>query len=186
MHSPLTIGGRFGLTYRPPGRRRPAVRRTFSNGVTHEGLNYLLNAGFRGGQRLSFRIGLIASGAPGSGLDGRRVDYRDTERGHPGWIELDEYYLTGTSIGNGGRVPWVTTDAQGGRLDSRFDARFVVRVSGFVAGAFVSSGVQPFRYAPVIDPHDVLYCTGIMDEDLAIEPGGIIAVHYTLALANED
>lgn len=73
------------------------------NGATYEGLNYLLNVGFRGGSQVSWFVGYIDPAFAG-------VSPNDTFSSHPGWIE------TWLGFGPGRRASWLGGSAAGGVL----------------------------------------------------------------------
>lgn len=170
----IRAAGRFTWSYYPPGSRRPTRRARFTNGVTTDGLNYLLNAGFLGRGQKGFYVGLIAGGGF------TELSPTDTAPGHPGWVEFTQYYTVRGSDYLFGRQVWETTPPQGGRLDSRFDAKFVVRSAGTVRGAFLTSyGIG------AASPAEVLYCTGVAPEPIDVAVNGTLAVVYHLTLTSE-
>lgn len=159
------LAGDFLLSYRDPRSRRLDWTRQFPNGVTVEGVNYLLNAGHRGGaQQALWYVGLIDN----SGFSS--LSSADTHAAHPGWAEF-------TSVFGGSRAAWTPTAANGGAVTDPAPASITVTANGTVRGALLAS-----RQAVGTSSGAVLYATGAMGTGLAVTAGGILTVSYTARL----
>ena len=96
------------------------------NGATTEGLNYLLNAGFRGSAQIGeWYLGLI----DGAGYNA--VSASDTAAGHGGWTESIAY--------SGDRKTWAKNAAASGVLASSGSATFTMSADGTIRGLGVYS-----------------------------------------------
>jgi hypothetical protein len=165
MGPPAALSGQFAVAvFRPDGSLRAAA--AFPNGVTDDGVAYLLAAGFRGGQRLKFYLGLIAGG----GFSGLRPE--DTHQGHPGWVEWAGYY-------GRFRPEWFPAEPQAGVLATLFPSRFVARAGGTIRGAILASGQLPVLAT------GVLYAAGVAAAAVPVEPGDAVEVTYTITLAED-
>jgi hypothetical protein len=87
---------------------------SFPNAATTEGVNYLLDAGFKGGTPITtWYFGLI------------------TGPSHPGWTENTDY--------SGDRKTWTTGTIASGSLPTGTAASFTFTSAGTVRGIFVTS-----------------------------------------------
>jgi hypothetical protein len=162
MRSALGVAGDFRLEYVPPDGT-PGWAADVPNGPTTEGLNYLLNAAFRGGTPVAqWFLGLVDN----SGFV--RVAAADTHANHPGWAEFHQVYL-------GRRPAWDPLPAADGALGPNVQAEVLLVGAGTIRGAFLASR-QPV--GPV--PGATLYCTAAAAAGLAVAAGGKVRVSYRL------
>lgn len=139
--------------------------REFHNGPTYEGLNYLLETGFRAGARAStWYIGLISN----TGFSA--IDPTDTHASHAGWTEF-------ASLSGANRVAWTPGAAVGGLVESSSPTVLTVTASGTIRGAFLDS-----RQAVGTGGTATLYCSGAADSGLAVVAGGTVTINYSLRL----
>ncbi len=166
MFGVTPIAGKFWFSYRDPKSRRRDWDFLVPNGVTGEGVDYLLNTAFRGGaQQANWYLGLIDN----SGFSA--LDSGDTHAAHAGWGEY-------TSIFLGLRPAWnVATPASGGIVPSSSVSVFQVTANGSVRGALVAS-----RQAVGVGAGAVLYSTGAMSAGMSVSNGGVLSVTYSAQL----
>lgn len=159
------LTGWFTLTSRDADGNIIGVRE-FRNGPTFEGVNYLLESGFRAGTRLSpWYVGLINYAGFGT------VDSGDTHASHAGWSEY-------AGVSGGNRVAWTPGAAVGGLAQSGTLTTLTITTSGSVIGAFLDSR-QPTGTGGVA----TMYCTGVALTPLAVVIGGTVTVGYSVRLA---
>lgn len=122
----LRLRGRAVLRYiRPDGRH--GWTRWLRNGVTWEGVNWLLEVGFRAGtQSPELYCGLITN----AGFSA--VDINDTHMSHAGWSEFTGYL-------EGARVAWQPQAANGGLMGTLASAQFNISVAGEIRGCFLAT-----------------------------------------------
>lgn len=157
------IAGVFNFDYRDPKSRKRDWCFYVPNGVTTEGVNYLLNASFRvGTQQPNWYLGLIDNA--GFSL----LDPGDTHASHTGWGEYTGIFLSSRPAWN------VATAAGGGILPSSSASVFQITANGSVRGALVASQMAIGTGAGA-----VLYSTGAMSAGMAVSNGGILSVTYS-------
>lgn len=161
---PLWAGGRFDLAHVDPAGR-PLWRVSLANGVTTEGVDHLLDAGFRNqAAYATWYIGLIDNAGYSA------LSAADTHAAHAGWAEF-------TSLFGGLRPAWDPAAATGGVVTAATQAQVQVTAPGTVRGAFLAS-----RAAVGTAAGHVLYCTAAADAGLAVVAGGVVRASYTLRL----
>lgn len=97
------------------------------NGVTLQGVNWLLEVGFRAGTPSpALYLGLITN----SGY--LAVSPADTHQVHAGWSEW-------TALSSGTRPTWLPSAANGGLMGSTGPVAFNITADGSVRGAFLST-----------------------------------------------
>lgn len=168
MLTPLPVGGLFQFSYRDPKSRKRDWDFYVDNAVTTEGLNYLLDANFRGGtQQPLWYLGLIDN----AGFSA--LDPTDTHAAHTGWGEFTGIYF-------GLRPQWnVVTAANSGQLASSSVSVFQITANGSVRGAFVAS-----RQATGTGSGAILYSTAAMSAGMSVSNGGTLSVTYTGRMRN--
>jgi hypothetical protein len=168
MREAVPIRGAFLFSYRDPSSRRRDWDYYVPNGVTVEGLNYLLDAHFGGAtvQPLWY-MGLIDN----SGFSGLAAS--DTHAAHPGWGEYTSLFLSN-------RPQWnVATAANSGILASSTPSVFQITSAGTVRGALIAS-----RQAVGAGAGAVLYAAGAMSAGMSVSAGGTISVTYSTQVRN--
>lgn len=161
---PLWVGGRFDLAHFAPNGR-PLWRRSLANGVTVQGVDHLLDVGFRNQAAFAvWYIGLIDNAGYSA------LSAADTHEAHAGWSEF-------TSLYTGLRPAWDPAAAAGGHMTAATQAQVQVTAPGTVRGAFLAS-----RAAVGAAAGHMLYCTAAADSGLAVVAGGIVRASYTLRL----
>lgn len=160
----LRLSGHFTLISRDPqGREIGGL--SFPNGVTVEGVNYLLNRGFRGGTGIpAWYVHLIDDAGFAA------LDPTDTTAAHAGWTEF-------TAVAGGNGILWNPVAAAGGFLDASPQTVISVTAPGTVRGAFLSS-----RQATGLGAGQTLYATGAAASGLAVVAGGTVSILYQLRL----
>ncbi|HUR53504.1 MAG TPA: hypothetical protein VMZ71_05215 [Gemmataceae bacterium] len=162
------IAGAFFLDYRDPRSRKRDWAFYFHNGVTTEGVNYLLNAAFRGGsQQPNWFLGLIDD----AGFSALAA--ADTHALHSGWGEYTGIFLSSRPAWN------VLTAASGGIVPSSSVSVFQITAAGSVRGALVAS-----QQAVGTGGGAVLYATGAMSAGMSVSVGGVLSVTYAAQLRN--
>lgn len=156
--------GLYELRYRDPFGG-PGWRLVIPNGVTVEGANYSLEAGFRGGPKYATWYAGLIDDVGFSGLSNG-----DTHASHPGWAEFAGIY-------NSLRPAWTTSPAAGGVLTSSASTTFQITSAGTVRGTFLAS-----RQAVGTGAGPVLYSTAAAAAGRAVSPGGILTLSYSLRL----
>lgn len=155
--------GRYRMWCRKPsGKLR--WHALLRNGVTFEGLNHLLDRGFRGITSASWYTGLIAAGGFSA------VDEDDTAALHAGWTEW-----TGVSGGNRQLLTW--SAAAGGLKSSVGSVAMVMSSTGLIRGCFMQSSL------PVGNATGVLYSTAVLEDDYDVEVADTIYLNYGARLA---
>ena len=161
----LRSRGAFEWVYRDPAGR-VGWRCAFPNGTTYAGVNYLLNAAFRGAaQSSSWYLGVIDD----TGFSG--LDPADTLAAHAGWSEFTAVHL-------GQRPAWTPVAANGGLTSYTTAALFQFTAAGTVRGAFLCDRLA------VGPGSGVLYCTGALAAGRAVAAGGTLSVGYKARLSN--
>lgn len=156
--------GEFRLTYTPPGGGK-GWEALIPNGPTVEGINYLLEAGFRGRSLVNpWYIGVIDN----AGFSA--LSSADASGSHPGWNEY-------TAVASGNRPQWVPAGAVGGQLVSSVSATVSITADGSVRGAFLAS-----RQPTGLNSAGVLYATAAMNAGLAVSAGGTLTITYSTRL----
>lgn len=172
----IDLQGIFRLDYVPPlGDSEWSPLLFLRNGPTMEGVNYILDAAFRGRSRPSqWYAGLIS----GSGYSG--VSENDTMASHSGWTEFTN--------GGGSRKAWSGSGSPAGGLIGT-TTLFTLGATGNIRGMFLTSeptGVSGLLYSMAIDVNG-----GINVAPAGTYPGGIgyppqvggkISVTYNLRL----
>jgi hypothetical protein len=158
------LSGEYDLRYYPPGSRKVAWAVTLKNGPTYEGVNYVLNSGFRGATQSSlWYIGLIdASGytAPSAS---------DTHALHP-WAEFTAIYLSQRGL-------WSPAAAAGGQVAYSGVTAISITGDGSIRGAFLAN-----QQATGTASGSILYSTAPASSGLAVTAGGTILAGYKLRL----
>lgn len=168
MNLVVPIRGAFNFDYRDPKVRKRDWCFWVPNAVTTEGLNYLLNANFRGGtQQPNWFLGLIDN----SGFSA--LDPGDTHTAHTGWGEYSGIFLSARPAWN------VATAANSGQLTSSSPSIFSITANGSIRGAFVAS-----RTLVGVGAGAVLYSTGAMSAGMSVSSGGTLSVTYSGQLRN--
>lgn len=171
----IGLYGYFELTYTPPGGGRGWKRPLLlPNGPTLEGVNYLLDAAFRGRARpAQWYCGLIS----GSGFSA--ISQNDTLASHTGWTEFTN--------GGAARRPWVPAAAAGGLVGS--SVSFTLGATGSILGVFlasVSTGTSGLLYSMATDVSGgvTVAPAGTYPGGIGYPPqvGGVLAVTYNLRL----
>ena len=163
MQTISKIAGIFNFDYRDPKSRKRDWAFFVRNGVTTEGVNYLLNAGFRGGAvQPNWYLGLIDNA--GFSL----LDPGDTHASHTGWGEYTGIFLSSRPAWN------ILTAASGGILASSSPSIFQITANGSVRGALVASQMAVGTGAGA-----VLYSTGAMSAGMSVSAGGTLSVTYS-------
>lgn len=156
------LRGCFWLEFRHPTRRRGDWSTQINNGVTGEGVNYVLDWGFRGGaQQPNWYLGLISDAGFAA------LDPADTHAAHAGWGEF-------TAVLAGNRPAWLPSAPTGGIITGPAPSVFQVTAAGLVRGAFLAS-----RQPTGVGAGAVLYSTGAMSSGLSVAAGGTLSVTYT-------
>lgn len=166
MRTAAQIAGTFFFDYRDPKLRKRDWGFHVPNGVTVEGVNYILEAAFRAGtvQPLWY-LGLIDN----AGFVA--LDEGDTHASHVGWGEYSGVFLSS-------RPQWnVLTPANGGIVPSSSPSIFQITANGNVRGALVGS-----RMAVGTGSGAVLYSTGAMSAGMSVSIGGTLSVTYSAQL----
>jgi hypothetical protein len=168
MNLVVPVRGYFGFSYRDPVSRKRDWDFYLPNAVTTEGLDYLLNAAFRGGtQQANWYLGLIDN----SGYSALAAG--DTHAAHAGWGEYTGIFLSSRPAWN------VATAANSGQLASSTPSVFSITANGSVRGAFVAS-----RQLVGVGAGAVLYSTAAMSSGMSVSSGGTLSVTYTARLRN--
>jgi hypothetical protein len=158
----------------PGPRRRPgrAGRRGFNatawelfpNGTTYEGLNYLLDAGFRGASQLSaWFMGVIDQ----SGYSA--VSPSDTAASHAGWSELTGYSQTT-------RQAWSPGAAATGQLQVTSALSVTMTAARQVRGVFLASSSTKGGTA------GKLYATAVLPAYLDVANGATFDWTYAVRI----
>lgn len=166
MRTTTPIRGVFNFDYRDPKSRKRDWGFYVPNGVTIEGLNYLLETTFRSGtQQPLWYLGLIDN----AGFSA--LDSGDTHASHTGWGEYTGIFLSA-------RPQWnVLTPSNGGIVPSSSPSIFQITANGSVQGAMVAS-----RMAVGTGAGAVLYSTGAMSVGMSVSTGGVLSVTYSAQL----
>lgn len=170
----IDLQGIFEIGYTPPLGGPARTLLFLRNGPTLEGVNYLLDAAFRGRARPSqWFVGLI------SGAGYSAVSENDTMSSHSGWTEFT----------NGGilRRGWSPANAAGGLIGST--TNFTLGAAGNILGVFLTSqqvGSTGLLYSMAIDVNDGIDVApaGTYPGGIGYPPqvGGVISVTYNLRL----
>lgn len=161
--SRIRPSGVFTMTSRDP-HGNVIGSREFHNGATTQGLNHLLDSGFRGGTQYPlWYVGLIDD----AGFSA--VDPADTHQLHAGWAEY-------TGLFGGNRGTWTPAAAASGFLDS-INVVLSITATGSVRGALLAS-----QQAIGTTSGQVLYATGVADSALPVVSGGTVTISYKLRL----
>ncbi len=170
----IDLQGVFLIEYTPPGGGRPRALAAIRNGPTLEGVNYLLDAAFRGRARPSqWYCGLISGSGYGS------ISENDTMSSHAGWTEFT----------NGGspRKVWAPASASGGLVGST--TNFTLAAVGDILGVFLTSestGSAGLLYSTAIDVNGGITVApaGTYPGGIGYPPqvGGTISITYNLRL----
>ena len=138
-------------------------RVAIQNGTTVEGVNYLLNQGFRGTtQFANWYIGLIDN----SGFSA--ISTSDTNASHTGWSEF-------TGLFGGNRALWSPIAANGGLMDAG-NSSLQITASGTVRGALLASAQA------IGTGSGVLYATGVLSTGYDVLAGGTLTLSYKTRL----
>jgi hypothetical protein len=149
------------LCHNPDGSL--AWRRTFKNGVTLPGLDYLAGAGFAGIVQITTWYAGLINLASFSNLSPS-----DTMNNHVGWTENTQY--------TGPRPQWVNTEASQ-QVNSNGPFSFNITGNGTVHGMFItSSNVQGGTTG-------VLWATAVLSSDAAIFTGQTLTGTYAITFA---
>lgn len=116
------------------------------NGVTYEGLNYLLNAAFRGGPQYSFYVGYIDWQNGGANP---AFSPNDTYSSHSGWLES----WLGSSPG--ARASWAPNPAAGGVMQNTGQTVTPPAGAQTILGVFLTS-------SNANSSSGILYSTAVM------------------------
>lgn len=156
------LRGIFRVEYKPPpGKPGWASPLFLRNGPTIEGLNYLLEASFRGGAQISiWRVGIINSAGYSA------ISEDDTIASHVGWSEF-------TDIASP-RPIWSPTAASGGRISA--SKNLVLTADGVVKGMFLTS-------SPAIGSPGLLYCHSVDPTGRSVGAGGILDLTYEMKVS---
>lgn len=123
----LEIAGRWRCWITNPDGTKDGDDFYVDNGIATAGINYLLEAGFRGGSAISsWYAGLIN----GSGFSS--VSSNDTAGSHAGWTEM-----TGYTEAN--RQQWSPGAASGGVIANGTAMAFTINATGSIQGLFIIS-----------------------------------------------
>lgn len=134
------------------------------NGVTVEGRDYLLGAGFKGApQSTGWRLLLVSD----AGFAG--VAEGDTHALHPGWTEF-------LGVSGGSRPAWPSGTPAGGVLDTLGTATVTLSAAGVVRGVGLAN--QPAVGS--VAAGSVLYSTAVAAAGLSVSSGGVLYVTYTI------
>lgn len=168
MQSASPIAGVFWFSYRDPKSRRRDWDYRVPNAVTTEGIDYLLNAAFRGAaQQANWYLGLIDD----AGFSA--LSAGDTHASHAGWGEYTGIFLSSRPAWN------VTGAATGGVLPSSSSSVFQVTANGSVRGGLVAS-----RQLVGVGSGAILYSTAVMSAGMSVSAGGVLSVTYTARVRN--
>lgn len=136
---------------------------TLPNGVTTQGLNYLLGAGFTGQAQITgWRLGLIDN----SGF--AATPPADTHGSHAGWVEFTNVAAT--------RPTWNRGTLSGGSLPTAAAAVFAVSAAGTIRGVFLCDQAPTGSTAPT----GLLLSTATAGAGLAVAAGGTVTVTYLI------
>lgn len=165
---PTLVLGKFTVRNElKPGRyhrRRFTPWSSFPNGATYLGLDYLLNAGFRGTtQSSAWYIGLISnSGTP-------TLSANDTSASHAGWTELTTY----TSAT---RIAWSPGASASGSVTIASALTFTTNADSDIRGAFLANSSTKSSIT------DLIYGTAIESSARTILSGLTYQLYYTVTL----
>jgi hypothetical protein len=137
----------------------------WQNGVTTEGVNFLLNTGFLGlPQPATIYALLIDQGGYSA------VNVADQHNSHPGWNEW-------AGISNPTRPVWSPAAANGGLMGTGTPARFFISADGQIIGASLTtiSGIGSLAAG-------VLYNTAVAIDPLDVANGGTLDVSFAVRL----
>jgi len=163
MKQKIRSSGRFKIICRNADGS-VAWKELVSNGVCTAGLNYLLDAGFRGQTPITtWYIGLITA----SGFSAVSTD--DTASSHAGWTE-------NTSYSQSVRVTWTPRAASGGAITNPARATFSINAATTIRGAFLISNSTKGGTTGTI------WATGILSADRALLSGQAIDIEYETTL----
>lgn len=160
----IATSGRFWLCYFGPKGVKPEWEVVLRNGPTIEGVNYVLNAGYRGATASSsWYVGLIDN----TGYSAPTED--DTHAAHP-WSEFTSIFLSQ-------RAAWSPAAAAGGQLNYSAVASISITGDGSLRGAFLAN-----RQATGLAAGSILYSTAPADSGLSVSAGGTVLAGYKLRL----
>lgn len=132
----------------------------FPNAATTQGVNYLLDAGFKGGSGISsWYFGLIN----GAGFSG--VSVSDLPNSHGGWTEMTDY--------SGDRKAWTTGTIAAGSLPTGTAASFTFTSAGSVRGIFIVSVNTKG------DTTGTMWATAIDTSSRSVSNGQTLQIFYT-------
>jgi hypothetical protein len=162
---PLVLGV-VAARVRTPTRRgfNATAWELFPNGTTYEGLNYLLDAGFRGASQLSaWFMGVIDQ----SGYSA--VSPSDTAASHAGWSELTGYSQTT-------RQAWSPGAAATGQLQVTSALSVTMTAARQVRGVFLASSSTKGGTA------GKLYATAVLPAYLDVANGATFDWTYAVRI----
>jgi hypothetical protein len=156
----LSLKGKFHLELFRGGVKLKVM--DFSNAITNEGLNELLNVMFHGGtQTLAWYLGLIDS----AGFV--QLASSDTMASHVGWAESVIYY-------DSERMGWVNDVASSQQITNSVPVTFLIETAGTVKGIFVTSDITKGGTS------GTLWSTGLFSSDVSVLTGDTIKITYTV------
>jgi hypothetical protein len=159
----IAVLGQFAVRNQLPDRSWSNWAK-FPNGATTLGLNYLLNAGFRGiAPSTTWYIGLIND----SGFTGLAA--ADTSALHPGWTELTTYTSTP-------RLTWSPNAAVSGSVTITSALTFTTNADSLIRGAFLANSSTKGSVV------DLIYGTGVEAAARSILSGLTYQLYYTITL----
>lgn len=133
------------------------------NGITNEGKDYLLDAGFDGGtQQANWYIGLISN----SGYSA--VAAADTMSSHAGWSAFTNY-------SESTRPEWAPDAASSQSISNSTQANFNITGSGTLKGIFVTSDNTKSGTS------GTLWSTALFSSDLSVVNGDLLKITYTVS-----
>lgn len=156
--------GDFRLRFYARGKFTPDWDITVPNGPTYEGVNYILNTGYRGGTQSSqWYIGLIDA----NGFTTPSAS--DTHASHP-WGEWLGVYLSQRGL-------WAPTAAASGQMPYSAVTAISITANGSIQGAFLAN-----RQATGLATGSILYSTAPASTGLAVTAGGTVLAGYKVRL----
>lgn len=137
----------------------------WQNGVTYEGVNWLLNTAFEGLPQPAAIYGLLIDQGGYTG-----VDPLDTHSSHPGWSEY-------AGISNPTRPIWTPSAPSAGLMGTGTSARFYISADGQIRGASLTtiSGIGSLAAG-------VLYNTAVAVAAYDVASGGVLDVSFSVRL----
>lgn len=139
-----------------------------TNGVTTQGMNYILDTGFAGGTAKDpWYIGLIDDTAP------QTLAAADVIDAHAGWVEDTNYA--------GNRKEWTEGAAAAGIMTNAVTVDFTMNAATTLIGAFLTS-----VNTGGASPGDLLFCTAFFDGgDQAVVNTDVIQATYTITASDQ-